>query len=126
MDKIELLPGEDLLFQDTIHYSKLDVYINDLARNPYVLSTKIPATVTTKRLVLGEDDRVIPLRQIEDVEVGEWVLPKASFMSIKYMTIGKKIVIHTTQHEITMHFASADEAICKKFVSSIQNAIACL
>ena len=126
MEKVELLPGEELLFQDTVHYSKMEAYVNDLAKYPYAVSIKIPLTLTTKRLVLGEDNRVIPLRQIEDVEVGEWVLPKPAFMSIKYITMGKKVVIHTTQHEITMHFASADASLCNKLVATIQNAISCL
>lgn len=126
MSNVELLPGEDLLFQNVVHYSKMDVYVKDLERSPYAVSVSYPLTITTKRLVIGEDNRVIPLRQIEDVEVNEWVLPKASFTGIKYMPLGKRVSIHTANHEIMMHFAASDASLCSKLVTTLQNAIACL
>lgn len=126
MSKIELLPGEKLLFEDIVHYSKMEAYVKELEKHPYAVSVSYPLAITTKRLVLGEDNSVIPLRQIEDVEVNEWVLPKPSFTGIKYMPLGKKVVIHTANYEITMHFAASDAAQCKKMVTTLQNAIACL
>lgn len=126
MNKIELMPNEELLFQDTVHYSKMEAYVKDLESRPYAVSVSYPLAITTKRLVLGEDNRVIPLRQIEDVEVNDWVLPKPSFTGIKYMPMGKKVVIHTANYEIMMHFAASDAALCKKLVTTLQNAIACL
>lgn len=126
MSNVELLPGEELLFQDTVHFSKMDVYIKDLEKSPYAASVSYPLTVTTKRMVMGEENRVIPLRQIADVVVQDWVLPKASFTGIKYFTLGKKVLIYTATHEITMHFAAKDATQCNKLVTNLQNAIACL